>query len=215
MPPARKRWGLKKKGSRLNRLIGYSIRNQVQVHSARPRNSIPGVPPSTSKATGLQRPARTLSRPNWNLTWGTWCEKFFFSIKLTALYEHCCIGKAEATTGLHTYPPEFDRFWSSYPNRPTNTKAGAFKAWDKTVTSGVDPPHLQAGADRYGDFCRRTGREIMLVQTKMNREGWTDSYKEATAMATEIRKSSEKGRRQGSTSGRGGGSLRPLMALLG
>ena len=76
----------------------------------------------------------------------------------------------------HTYPGEFDRFWSAYPRRPTDTKAGAFKAWDKTVTSGVDPPTLQAGADRYGDFCRRTGHESMLVQTWTNREGWTASY---------------------------------------
>ena len=76
----------------------------------------------------------------------------------------------------HSYPPDFDRFWSSYPTRPTDTKAGAFKAWDKTVTSGVDPPTLQAGADRYGDFCRRTGHESMLVQTWTNREGWTASY---------------------------------------
>ena len=29
-------------------------------------------------------------------------------------------------------------------------------AWKKTVTNGVDPATLQAAAERYGDYCRRT-----------------------------------------------------------
>jgi hypothetical protein len=75
-----------------------------------------------------------------------------------------------------TYPAEFEELWSVYPQRPTDSKKSAFAAWDRTVKSGVDPPTLQVGAKRYAAFVRRTGHESMLVQTWMNREGWTCSY---------------------------------------
>lgn len=76
------------------------------------------------------------------------------------------------------YPDEFERFWLVYPQRPTDTKRLAFVAWQKAVASGVDPPTLQSGAERYGQFCRRTGHESMLVATWCSdkRQGWTASY---------------------------------------
>jgi uncharacterized protein YdaU (DUF1376 family) len=85
-------------------------------------------------------------------------------------------GKKPKQPHRHNYTQDFEQFWKGFPKRPTDTKAGACKAWDKALATGTDPPTLQAGAERYAAFCQRTGHESMLVQTWINREGWTASY---------------------------------------
>ena len=74
------------------------------------------------------------------------------------------------------YPAEFEAFWRAYPQRPTDTKRSAFAAWQKALKGGTGPPDLQAAAERYAAFVRRTDHASMLVQTWINREGWTASY---------------------------------------
>lgn len=74
------------------------------------------------------------------------------------------------------YPPEFEIFWKAYPKRPTDTKALAFKAWTKARKT-LSADDLRMAAINYAGFCVCQGHEPMLVQTWVNREGWTASYK--------------------------------------
>lgn len=85
------------------------------------------------------------------------------------------------------YPDEFESFWKVYPKRPTDTKALAFKAWMKARKS-VDEFTLRAAATVYSRFCGSTGHESQLVQTWVNREGWTADYSSGQARASPARK---------------------------
>lgn len=75
-----------------------------------------------------------------------------------------------------SYPEAFQLFWLAYPKRGTDTKADAFKAWDKARQAGTDVATLHDGAERYAAFAGSTGCETKHVQTWINREGWTASY---------------------------------------
>lgn len=83
---------------------------------------------------------------------------------------------ASAGRRRRTYPESFDRFWSTFPKRGTDTKAIALKAWGKARRAGTDEATLQAGAERYAAYVGSTGCEAAHVQTWINREGWTASY---------------------------------------
>lgn len=76
----------------------------------------------------------------------------------------------------NVYPEAFQQFWLAYPTRGTDTKADAFKAWDKARQAGTDVATLQSGAERYAAFAGSTGCETKHVQTWMNKQGWTASY---------------------------------------
>lgn len=80
------------------------------------------------------------------------------------------------TRRKHEYPEAFQQFWLAYPKRSTDTKAGAFKAWDKARKAGTDVEALYAGAQLYAAYAGQTGCETAHVQTWINREGWTASY---------------------------------------
>ncbi|KKK75716.1 hypothetical protein LCGC14_2870930 [marine sediment metagenome] len=69
------------------------------------------------------------------------------------------------------YPPPFLEFWAAWKARPTDTKAGAYKAWRGPVNAGrvdceilVEAAKVMAGTDP---------QFIPLVATWINREGWT------------------------------------------
>lgn len=80
------------------------------------------------------------------------------------------------------YPPEFEDFWTSYPRRPTDTKAVGFKAWTKAIRKcGQTTDSLLDAAKAYRGFAEKTGHETKLVQTWVNSEGWTADYVAATS----------------------------------
>lgn len=83
---------------------------------------------------------------------------------------------ANAGRKRNSYPPNFEQFWLTYPKRGTDTKALAFKAWDKARKAGTDVETLYAGAERYRAYVDQTGCESAHVQTWINREGWTASH---------------------------------------
>ena len=73
------------------------------------------------------------------------------------------------------YPAEFERFWSTFPKRATDTKAQAYTAWLKGVKAvGVDV--LQSAAEAYANFCAAKDHPSKLVQSWVNAEGWTADY---------------------------------------
>ena len=80
------------------------------------------------------------------------------------------------TRRTNEYPEAFQQFWLAYPKRSTDTKAGAFKAWDKARKAGTDLGALHEGTLRYAAYVDLTGCEKAHVQTWINREGWTASY---------------------------------------
>jgi hypothetical protein len=75
------------------------------------------------------------------------------------------------------YPASFEEFWSNYPKRESDTKSVAFKAWDKARKAGVSEAELLNGAMRYAAYLDASGDEPAHVQTWVNREGWTASYR--------------------------------------
>lgn len=52
------------------------------------------------------------------------------------------------------YTQEFEQAWAAYPQRPNNSKADAFKAWNARIRSGVSPDSLIAGVERYAAYCK-------------------------------------------------------------
>jgi len=86
------------------------------------------------------------------------------------------VPSAKPKTRRNEYPEAFQQFWLAYPRRSTDTKAAAFKAWDKQRKAGTDLSELHAGAERYAEYAARTGCETAHVQTWINRQGWTASY---------------------------------------
>ena len=82
------------------------------------------------------------------------------------------IHKVDASkSGGRVYPPPFLEFWAAWKARPTDTKAGAYKAWRGPVNAGrvdcetlVKAAKVMAGTDP---------QFVPLVATWVNREGWT------------------------------------------
>lgn len=52
------------------------------------------------------------------------------------------------------YPAEFEAAWQAYPTRPGASKADSFKAWAARIKAGASADVLQAGTERYADYCR-------------------------------------------------------------
>lgn len=56
------------------------------------------------------------------------------------------------------YPPDFEAFMSTYPNRPRNPKKLAFIAWKARLREGCTPELLAACAREYATEMRRKGK---------------------------------------------------------
>ena len=86
-------------------------------------------------------------------------------------------GKPKQPRTKHAYPPGFEKFWESYPQRGTDSKSVAFAAWDKArKNEKVSETELQDACERYANYAARTDCQTMLVQTWCNRRCWTSSY---------------------------------------
>lgn len=53
-----------------------------------------------------------------------------------------------------SYTQEFEQAWSAYPQRPNNSKADAFKAWNARIRAGASPGNIIAGVERYAAYCK-------------------------------------------------------------
>lgn len=69
-------------------------------------------------------------------------------------------GKA-AKKGLIKYPEEFEQLWAAYPDRPNQSKAKAFEAFDKFDDERKAGAVLAASA--FADDCREAGTEPRFI----------------------------------------------------
>jgi hypothetical protein len=74
--------------------------------------------------------------------------------------------QAKPRTNLKGYTAEFEAVWASYPKRPGNSKADAFKAWNARLTAGATVEQLADGTSRYAAYCDasdKTGTEYVKL----------------------------------------------------
>jgi len=65
------------------------------------------------------------------------------------------------------YSPEFEEAWTAYPNRPGNSKADAFKAWNARLADKAKPAttgDMLAGVKRYAAYVEACGTEPQFVK---------------------------------------------------
>ncbi len=77
------------------------------------------------------------------------------------------------------YSPDFEKFWSTYPNRKGG-KGEAWRIWSKKLKAGTLPPILDLIAavealKRSQGWLKDDGRYIPMVTTFLNQGRWTDA----------------------------------------
>lgn len=79
--------------------------------------------------------------------------------------------------------PEFDTFWATYPKRPNNSKADAWRKWQARRREGVIPGVMIRGAQAYAAFVDREGMEPRFVKQAATFLGpgrhWEETYEAA------------------------------------
>jgi hypothetical protein len=71
--------------------------------------------------------------------------------------------EAEAVTNT-SYSKAFLIFWSTYPKRPGQSKAGAWRAWKARLAEGEDPYRMLHGAEAYAAYVKRERTEPKYVK---------------------------------------------------
>lgn len=69
--------------------------------------------------------------------------------------------KAPATP---QYTVEFEAFWATYPKRPGNSKAEAWRQWRARLAEGVEDTAMLAGGERYAAWCVAEQQEPKFIK---------------------------------------------------
>jgi len=72
----------------------------------------------------------------------------------------------------HTYPVEFELFWSEYPRK--QDKNAALRAWKRAVAGGASPALLREAAVRYRNNPKRDPDFTKYAERWLNAGAWLD-----------------------------------------
>lgn len=62
------------------------------------------------------------------------------------------------------YSAEFEEAWDSYPTRPGNSKAAAYKAWLARLKAGANAEEMLSGTRKYAAYCASERTEQHFIK---------------------------------------------------
>ena len=80
--------------------------------------------------------------------------------------------KASPKKQRHSYPAEFEAFWSVYPRK--QDKTAAMRAWKRAVAGGASPAELREAAVRYRNNPKRDPDYTKYAERWLNAGAWMD-----------------------------------------
>ena len=86
--------------------------------------------------------------------------------------------------GGNGYSPEFQNFWTVYPNHKEKKKA--FRCWQKKLKDGVKPEVLTAAAQQYADQCAEQKTEEKFIKHASTFLGPDDPWEDMADAEPEV-----------------------------